>query len=166
MRQMKKRRRCHQPTRSFPVTISIACFNRTSIVMAPSSLPRIFSPALLGFLRGHPSLPAHSWYFIAGVTLSIINRPDEIPIIFQHALEKGGGTEVSTPEHAEQLIIARKMREGLVKSAAIGGLPKVLEALRSVRGILRGSRQTNCLPHQVYQRPFLSEGCDAQPTAG
>jgi len=134
--------------------------------MAPSSLPQILSPALLSFLRGHPSLPAHSWYFIAGVTLSVINRPDEIPIVFQHALEKGGGKEDTKPEHVEQLMIARKMREGLVKSAAIGGLPKVVKALLFIRGMLRRSRQTNCLLHQVYQCPFLSEGCDAQPIAG
>lgn len=106
--------------------------------MAPPSLPRILSPALLSFLRGHPSLPAHSWYFIAGVTLSVINRPDEIPIVFQHALEKGGGKEGKKPDHAEQLMIARKMREGLVKAAAIGGLPKVVEALLVVQDIYRG----------------------------
>lgn len=134
--------------------------------MPPPSLPRILSPALLSFLRGHPSLPVHSWYFIAGVTLSVINRPDEIPIVFQHALEKGGGKEGTKPEHAEQLAIARKMREGLVKSAAIGGLPKVVEALLVVQGILRTPRQTNCLLHQVDQRPFCSEDCDAQPIAG
>jgi len=64
------------------------------------------------------------------VTLSVINRPDEIPIIFQHALVKGGGREGTKLDLAEQLMIARKMREGLVKSAAIGGLPKVVEALR------------------------------------
>ena len=98
--------------------------------MALPSPPRILSLALLSFLRGHPSLPPHSWYFIAGVTLSVINRPDEIPIIFQHALVKGGGREGTKPDHAEQLTIARKMREGLVKSAVIGGLPKVVEALR------------------------------------
>ncbi len=139
---------------------SLPC-NIGEVVMAPPSLPRVLSPALLGFLRGHPLLPAHSWYFIAGVTLSVINRPDEIPVVFQHALEKGGGGEGTTPDHAEQLIIARKMREGLVKSAAIGGLPKVVEALRFVQGIPRRSRQTNCPPHQVDQRPFRSEDCDA-----
>lgn len=130
--------------------------------MAPPSLPRIVSPALLSFLRGHPSLPAHSWYFIAGVTLSVINRPDEIPIVFQHALEKGGGQEGKKPDHAEQLMIARKMREGLVKAAAIGGLPKVVEALLVVQDIPRRSRRTNCLLHQVDQRPFRPQDCDAQ----
>lgn len=99
--------------------------------------PRITSPTLLNYLHSHPGLPAHSWYFIAGVTLSVINRPEEIPIIFQHALENGGCKKDTQPEQAEQLMIARKMREGLVKSAAIGGLPKVSEVLQSLRRILR-----------------------------
>ena len=129
--------------------------------MAPPSLPRIISPALLRYLHGHPQLPTHAWYFIAGVTLSVINRPDEIPIVFEHALERGGGKEDIKPEHTEQLMIARKMREGLVKSAAIGGLPKVSEVAPLPRNILRRSRQTNWLLHQVHQRPLLFENCDA-----
>lgn len=108
--------------------------------MVPPALPQVFSPALLSYVRSHPQLPTHSWYFIAGVTLSVLNRPDEIPVVFQQALERGGGTEDTIPEHSEQLTIARRMREGLVKSAAIGGLPKVgrypafaLSMLRSYR---------------------------------
>ena len=96
--------------------------------MTPHALPRIVSPSLLSYLRGHPQLPPHTWYFIAGVTLSAINRSDEIPLVFEHALEKGGGKEERIPQHDEQMMIARKMREGLVKAAVIGGLPKVRSA--------------------------------------
>lgn len=94
--------------------------------MPPISLPAIVTPALLSSIRAHPQLPAHSWYFITGVTLSVINRPDEVPHVFRYAIEKGPGRSDSTPEHAEQLHIARKLREALVKAAAIGGLPKVV----------------------------------------
>ena len=93
--------------------------------MTPPALPRIVSPSLLSYLRGHPQLPPHSWYFIAGVTLSVINRPEEIPLVLEHALENGGAKEGRIPQHEEQMMIARKMREGLVKAAVIGGLPKV-----------------------------------------
>ena len=96
-----------------------------SMIMGVPPLPRIVSPALLSYLRGHPQLPTHSWFFIAGVTLSVLNRPDEIPIVLQRALDPGGAKQDAKMEHAEQLMIARKMREGLIKSAAIGGLPKV-----------------------------------------
>ncbi len=92
--------------------------------MSPVSLPAIATPALLSSIRGHPQLPLHAWYFITGVTLSVLNRPDEIPKVFQYALEKGPGRFDSKPQHDEQLEIARKMREALVKAAPIGGLPK------------------------------------------
>jgi hypothetical protein len=80
----------------------------------------IVTPALVNALRNQTSLPKESWYFIAGVTLSTLNRPDDVGKIFQAAVEgpKAQG-------QAEQLLIVRKMREALVKSAAIGGLPKV-----------------------------------------
>ena len=93
--------------------------------MSPVSLPAIATPAFLSSVRAHPQLPLHTWYFITGVTLSVLNRPDEIPKVFQYALEKGvDRTEPKPPKHEEQLEIARKMREALVKMAPIGGLPK------------------------------------------
>ena len=93
--------------------------------MPPVKLPAFVTPALLSSIRGHPQLPHHSWYFIAGVTLSVLNRPDEIANVFRHALETGPGRIDGKPEHDEQLQMARKMREALVKAAPIGGLPKV-----------------------------------------
>ena len=94
--------------------------------MASSSLPnKILSPTLLSYFQSHPRLPSGSWYFIASVTLSVLNRPDEIPAVFRYALEKGGQKASIKPSHAEQLKIARQIREALVKTAPIGGLPKV-----------------------------------------
>lgn len=89
------------------------------------ALPSLVTPVLLTLIRGQPQLPAHSWYFIAGVTLSVLNRPDEIATIFKHAIEGGPGSRDTKPEHGEQLKIARKLREAIVKAAPIGGLPKV-----------------------------------------
>lgn len=91
-------------------------------------LPSIITPTLLHTLRTYPHLPSNTWYFIAGVTLSILNRPDEIPKVFQHAMEQAPVSTGRTSRHDEQLIIARRMREALVKAAAIGGLPKVQTA--------------------------------------
>ena len=93
--------------------------------MAQGKLPTVLSPALLSSIRTHPHLPRHSWYFITGVALSALNRPDEIPLVFKEALAKGAGLGDSEPSHSEQLTIARKMREALVKAAPIAGLPKV-----------------------------------------
>lgn len=93
--------------------------------MSPAVLPAIITPALLSGIRKHPQLPQHTWYFITATTLSLLNRPDEIPKVYTHAIEHGVGVADTKPEHDEQLQISRKMREALVKAAAIGGLPKV-----------------------------------------
>jgi hypothetical protein len=94
---------------------------QTSAVMLPS----IITPSLLHSLRTYPQLPSNTWYFITGVTLSILNRPDEIPKVFQHAIDKAPLPSGKMSKHDEQLLIARRLREALVKAAAIGGLPKV-----------------------------------------
>jgi len=90
-------------------------------------LASIINPSYLASLRSHPGLPRHTWYFIAGVTLSTLNRPDEIGTVFKYALERGVHPEDDGPirDEAEKLKIARRMREALVKSSAIIGLPKV-----------------------------------------
>lgn len=75
--------------------------------------------SLLSSIRLTPHLPPQSWYLIAGVALSTLNKPDEIPHVFHYAMEKDAGS-TETP-----INIARRMREALVKASAIGGLPKV-----------------------------------------
>jgi hypothetical protein len=91
-------------------------------------LPSLITPSLLHTLRTYPHLPSNTWYFITGVTLSILNRPDEIPKVFQHAIEKSPLPPGQALKQDEQLLIARRLREALVKAAAIGGLPKVQQS--------------------------------------
>ena len=85
----------------------------------------VITPALLSSIKGHDHLPRHAWYSLTGVTLSVLNLPHEIPTVFKHAIERGACSHDTKPGHDEQLEIARKMREALVKAAPIGGLPKV-----------------------------------------
>ena len=91
----------------------------------------VITPALLSSTRGQAHLPRHAWYFLTSVTLSVLNLPHEIPTVFKHAIEKGPGICDTEPGHDEQLEIARKIREALVKTASIGGLPKVLRRILS-----------------------------------
>ncbi|KAI9833508.1 MAG: hypothetical protein M1819_003667 [Sarea resinae] len=101
----------------------------------PAALPAVITPALLSCIRAHPQLPKHSWYFITGVTLSVINRPDEIPKVFKDVMDHGIGASDSKPEHEEQLRIARRLREALLKSAPIAGLPRVINALFALKSV-------------------------------
>ena len=91
-----------------------------------------------------PHLPPRTWYFITTVTLSILNRPEEIPHVLRYALQHSSrpSSSMSSLSLVEDknydndcdnggsgkesgLRIVRRMREALIKSVAVGGLPKV-----------------------------------------
>jgi hypothetical protein len=94
--------------------------------MSSVAPPSIITPSLLSSLRQDPQLPKHTWYYITATTLSALNRPDEIPKIYEYALKYGvEGVEVE-PDHEEKLKISRRLREALIKATAVGGVPKVV----------------------------------------
>ncbi|KAK1770677.1 AhpD-like protein [Phialemonium atrogriseum] len=93
----------------------------------------IITPSLLSSIRRHPNLPKNTWYFIAATTLSILNRPDEIHKVYKHAIDNGPGHIDIAASPDEQLGITRRMREALVKAAAIGGLPKTINSLLELK---------------------------------
>ena len=99
------------------------------------TLPQVITPTLLSALRSTPHLPTGTWYLLASTALSTLNRPDQIPHVFQHAIENGSGPKDTKPSHDEQLTIARRTRESLAKSSAIIGLPKTINALFALKGV-------------------------------
>ena len=124
----------------------------------PPSIPSIVSPALLSSIRAHPHLPSHTWYFITGATLSALNRPDEIPAVFKYALEKQSGPAEKASEPEEDLTIARKMREALVKTAAIVGLPKVSQVIRPYGGDFASERNSHIFSSQTINALIALKG--------
>ena len=78
-------------------------------------------------MQTHPHLPEHTWYFIAATTLTILGRPDEIGLVFKHAL--GRGFDRFPVDHPQQILIARRLREALLKASAVGGVPKVYRVI-------------------------------------
>ncbi|KAE9988957.1 hypothetical protein EG327_003171 [Venturia inaequalis] len=127
--------------------------------MPPLTLPAIITPALLKKIRGHPRLPRDCWYIVSSVTLSCLNRPDEIPKVLRGALgEDGDGCGVGERAdrgmgHDEQLRIARRMREGLVKSSAICGLPKTINALFALKSATPPSLLDDPMTYSPSSRP-------------
>lgn len=101
------------------------------------SLRTIATPSLLASIRARPSLPPNVWYFVAGVTFSILNRPDEIPRVFHFAIDKDTNCNSSDSgneeKHEQRLLVARRLREALIKTAPIGGLPKTINALLALK---------------------------------
>lgn len=93
--------------------------------------PTSLTPRLLDTLRSQPGMPGDLWYAVVATTLCVLNRPEEIGAVYRHAVaadaaaDAGAGTAGAVADHARQLRIARRLREALLKTSAIGGLPKV-----------------------------------------
>jgi hypothetical protein len=85
--------------------------------MASNPRSKLASRDLLTQFSSAGDLPADTWYFIAAVALSALNRPEEIADVLHFAITK--------KKHEEQFAIARRIREALIKSAPVVGLPKV-----------------------------------------
>lgn len=80
----------------------------------------IITPELLDTLRGDPNLPDDVWYLVVATALCILNRPEEIQTIYTYVV-----APTNQENEDEQLRIARRLREALLKTSAIGGMPKV-----------------------------------------
>ncbi|ROW08998.1 hypothetical protein VMCG_02853 [Cytospora schulzeri] len=105
--------------------------------------PTVVTPALLDTLRGQEDLPDDVWYIVVATALAILNRPEEIQTVYKHAIARRdhgerdgqGDGGVSLADH-EQLRITRRLREALLKTSAIGGLPKTINALQELKKVV------------------------------
>lgn len=97
----------------------------------------VVTPALLSALGNHSALPRHTWYLVAATTLTILNRPDEISLVYRYALEHRARDADAPPDAAEQRRISRRLREALIKASAVGGVPKVCTLHTSPTLLLR-----------------------------
>lgn len=105
------------------------------------SLPTAITPGLLDTLRSHENLPDDVWYMVIATTLAILNRPEDIQTVYKHAVAQDD-SGVPLADH-QQLRIARRLREALLKTSAIGGLPKVSRTYRGV-GVGGGTGLPGC----------------------
>lgn len=114
--------------------------------MADLSDPLI-TPELLDTFRSQEDLPEDVWYLVVATCLTVLNRPEEIPAVYKHAVGLGHsrqGLQNGAPlTDQEQLRIARRLREALLKTSAIGGMPKV--SPKSIR------------PPDTRNRPFYQQ---------
>ncbi|KAF3915248.1 hypothetical protein ABW20_dc0110128 [Dactylellina cionopaga] len=114
------------------------------------------STAVLTRIRTYPSLPSQTWYYITLIALSICNKPEYIGPVISHVFAHSaipGSTDaayvkeerawlarnpgklgkVDDDGRESALRIMRRCREGLVKSGAIGGIPKAINSLYHLR---------------------------------
>ncbi|KAF5621189.1 carboxymuconolactone decarboxylase [Fusarium sp. NRRL 52700] len=99
-----------------------------------TAMKPILTPTLLAAIRKQSNLPRNTWYFITATTLSALNRPDELPEVFKNAIaESPDTTGHGVPSRDDQLCISRRLREALLKASAVGGMPKSINALMTLR---------------------------------
>ncbi|KAH8815614.1 carboxymuconolactone decarboxylase [Xylogone sp. PMI_703] len=99
-----------------------------------SPLPSILSPTLLESIRKNPALPKDIWYLAVATTVTILNRPDEIPKVYAHVMQYGGGKEENPKlSGEEQLRITKRIREALIKASSVGGVPKTINSIIALK---------------------------------
>ncbi|KUI60051.1 hypothetical protein VP1G_07308 [Cytospora mali] len=99
----------------------------------------VVTPKLLDSFRSQENLPDDVWYIVVATTLCILNRPEEIQTVYEHAVARGyndqGQNGVALADSG-RLRIARRLREALLKTSAIGGLPKTINALLELKKVV------------------------------
>ncbi|KAL0932993.1 carboxymuconolactone decarboxylase [Colletotrichum truncatum] len=115
----------------------------------------VASPTLIASIRNRPHVPRQAWYFIAATTLTVLNRPDEIPRIYNHVMKHGVGPDDLEPGPDEQITISRKLREALIKASAVGGLPKTINALMELKKVT---------PEHLLDKPQGDDALNNSPT--
>lgn len=81
-------------------------------------------------LTGTDAVLQNPWYIIAAVAYGSSNRPEGIPLVFKHVLAdlKKAQAEQQTPAeaaHKEQLLLARRVRESILKGGLLCGYSRV-----------------------------------------
>lgn len=84
----------------------------------------ILTPAHLEKLRNWPHL-RDTWYFISAAVLTVNNKPHAIPHLYKYTT-----TCYPLSQHME---ITNKFRESIFKTAALAGLPKVINSLTELK---------------------------------
>lgn len=66
-----------------------------------------------------------NWHFLSAATLIVLNRPKEIPVLYSHVMEQS-----PKEQHAQ---LTAQFREGIFKTAALIGLPRVINGLTELK---------------------------------
>ena len=76
----------------------------------------------------------HLWAIVAAVSFSAANVADAVPLVFQFALDdlvRAQQQPDSNEARSEQLALARKIREAVLQSGLLSGMPRVSRFLRA-----------------------------------
>lgn len=89
----------------------------------------LLTPTGIKTLSSLPLLKSN-WYYLAAATFSVCNAPNEVPVIFEHVMNS-----IPANDTKARFDSAQKIREALLKSAALGGLPKAINSLMLLKNV-------------------------------
>ena len=120
--------------------------------MADLATPEFLSSLKATYPPETPNSP-HLWAIVAAVGFGASNVPEAVPAVFTYALQ-----DLIRSQHAtgisgdvaqeEQLLLARKIREAVLQSGLLSGMPRV-------RVISSSLSLTSCRPSSEMGAPFL-----------
>ena len=98
--------------------------------MADLATPEFLSSLRATYPPETPNSPPHLWAIVAAVAYGASNVPEAVPAVFTYALQdlirsqQGAGIS-GDAAHEEQLLLARKVREAVLQSGLLSGMPRV-----------------------------------------
>ena len=106
------------------------------------------SPAFLDHLKslypqsaedGPGNVVDNPWYIVAAMAFTSCNRPEVVPLVFKYVhtellQAQKRYSQDETKAYQEQLRLARRVRETLLKGALLCGAPRVRSLLRRKMG--------------------------------
>lgn len=71
---------------------------------------------------------SNPWYLVAAVTFSASNNPKDVVSVFKYALADLKSVQKSNDDGSikEQLQLARRIREAILQSGLLSGMPRVI----------------------------------------
>ena len=108
--------------------------------MADLATPEFLSTLKAAFPPGTLNSPSYLWALIAVVSFCASNIAEAVPLVFGYALDDlvQTQTQAGMPQdaaHAEQLVLARKIRETLLRAGLLCGMPRVSTLFHSIHDL-------------------------------
>ena len=120
--------------------------------MAGLATPEFLSTLKSAFPPAAPNTLSYLWAMIAVVSFSASNIIEAVPLVFKYVLDDliQAQTLAGTPQdaaHVEQLVLARKIREAILRAGLLCGMPRVSALLYLVHesGALRTTIEWPCV---------------------
>lgn len=119
----------------------------------------ILTPVRLKTLSSF-SLLSTNWYYLAAATLSICNRPDEVPVLYEYVL-----STIPREDKKAQFDTTQKIREAILKSSALGGLPKAINSLMRLKTVTPNELRESAVQRQAEKDSADSGNTDSRGAA-